>query len=119
MKLWKKVNFIIYWFCEQGFEIFLVNVDEKGIKWDLFQGVMDNDKFCIFIEEDCLIELDLVVQDSGDLENVVVVEGDWYEILLLKFMFLEDVQYFKDKIKSVEKGIYFVLKEAVKKVMFY
>jgi phosphopantetheinyl transferase (holo-ACP synthase) len=32
-------------------------------------------------------------------------------------MLSEDAQYLKDKIKSMEKGTYFALKEAVKKVM--
>ena len=117
MKLRKKANLIIYRFREQGLEIFLVNADEKGTKWDLPQGAMDNDKSRTFIEEDRLIELDPVAQDSGDFENAVAVEGDWHEIPSLKSMISEDAQYLKDKIKSVEKGTYFALKEAVKKVM--
>jgi hypothetical protein len=78
---------------------------------------MDNDKSRTFIEEDRLIELDPVAQDSGDFENAVAVEGDWHEIPSLKSMLSEDAQYLKDKIKSMEKGTYFALKEAVKKVM--
>jgi predicted NUDIX family NTP pyrophosphohydrolase len=117
MKLRNKANLIIYRFREKGLEIFLVNADEQGDNWEIPQGAMDNDKSRTFIEEDRLIELDPVTQDSGDLENAVAVEGDWHEIPSLKSMLSEDAQYLKTKIKNMEKGTYFALKEAVKKVM--
>ena len=78
---------------------------------------MDDDKSRTYLEEDRLIELDPVAHDSGDLENAVAVEGDWHEIPSLKSMLHEDAQYLKDKLKGMEKGTYFAVKEAVKKVM--
>ena len=117
MKLRKTANLIIYRFREKGLENILVNPDEAGEKWDLPQGAVDDDKSRTFIEEDRLIELDPVAQDGGDLENAVAVEGDWHEIPSLKSMLSEDAQYLKDKIKNVEKGTYFALKEVVKKVL--
>ncbi len=78
---------------------------------------MDDDKSRTYLEEDRLIELDPVAHDSGDLENAVAVEGDWHEIPSLKSMLNEDAQYLKDKLKDMEKGTYFAVKEAVKKVM--
>lgn len=117
MKLRKQANLIIYRFREKGLEIFLVNADEQGNKWEIPQGAMDDHKSRTFIEEDRLIELDPVAQDSGDMENAIAVEGDWHEIPSLKSMLSEDAQYLKTRIKNMEKGTYFALKEAVKKVM--
>ena len=117
MKLRKKANLIIYRFQEKGLEIFLVNPDEDNTKWGLPQGAMDDDKSRTFIEEDRLIELDPVAHDGGDVENAVAVEGDWHEIPSLKSMLTEDAQYLKDKLRNMEKGTYFALKEVVKKVL--
>ncbi len=48
----------------------------------------------------------------------MAVEGDWHEIPSLKAMLGEDAQYLKDKLRSMEeKGTYFVVKEAFKKVL--
>lgn len=45
----------------------------------------------LLVEEECLIELDLVEKGVGEMEEVLVVEGDWYEIFFLKNMLYEDV----------------------------
>jgi len=45
------------------------------------------------------------------------VEGDWHEIPSLKGMLFEDARQLKEKLVEMEKGTFFVVKEAVKKVM--
>lgn len=119
MSLSKKANLIIYRFREKGLEIFLVNnTDEQGDAWEMPQGEVDGNRSRLLLEEDRLIELDPVAQESGDVENALAVEGDWHEIPSLKAMVQEDAQYLKDKLREMEqKGTFFVLKEAVKKVM--
>ena len=45
------------------------------------------------------------------------MEGDWHDIPSLKGMLYEDAVYLKEKVKDMEKGTYFVVKEAFKKVL--
>jgi predicted NUDIX family NTP pyrophosphohydrolase len=117
MNLSKKASLIIYRFKEKGLEVFLVNDDEKGEKWGLPEGPSDEDKTTPLITEDRMIELDPVEQDGGEIEGAWAVEGDWHEIPSLKNMLFEDARQLKEKIKEMEKGTFFVVKEAVKKVL--
>ena len=45
------------------------------------------------------------------------MECDWHEIPSLKSMIYEDAMEMKNKVKEMEKGTFFVVKEAVKKVL--
>lgn len=115
MNLSKKANLIIYRFREKGLEVFLVNADKKSDNWEIPQGPLNDERSQHFKEEDRLIELDPVQQESGDLEEAWAVEGDWHEIPSLKGMLYEDAKYLKDKV--MEMGAFFVVKEAFKKVL--
>ncbi|MCO6480059.1 MAG: hypothetical protein J5I94_25700 [Phaeodactylibacter sp.] len=117
MNLLKKANLIIYRFREKGLEVFLVNSDEEGKNWEIPQGEFNGQRSLSLRNEDRLIELDPVKQESGDTEEAWAVEGDWHEIPSLKGMLYEDAKQVTDALNEMEKGTFFVLKEAFKKVL--
>ncbi len=113
MSLVKKFKLIIYRFQERGLEIFLVNDPENLENWSIPEGQRTKVRY----DEGRMIELDPVRQEDGATEEAFAVEGDWHDIPSLKTMLYEDAMQLKDKVKDVEKGSFFALKEAVKKVM--
>jgi len=117
MNLLKKANLIIYRFREKGLEVFLVNSAEEGENWGIPQGEFNDMRSRSLRDEDRLIELDPIKQESGDTEEAWAVEGDWHEIPSLKGMLYEDARQLKDELAEMEKGTFFVLKEAFKKVL--
>ncbi len=117
MHFLKKANLIIYRFREKGLEVFLVNSAKEGENWEIPQGEFNGRRSSSLRDEDRLIELDPVKQESGDTEEAWAVEGDWHEIPSLKGMLYEDAQQLKDELAGMEKGTFFVLKEAFKKVL--
>jgi len=116
MGLSKKVSLIIYRFKERGLEVFLVNNDQDQDQWEIPNGSIDASEPDL-MDEDKYIELDPVKGDSGQEEEALAIEGEWHDIPSLKGMIYQDAQKVKEAIKSMEKGTYFAVKEAVKKVM--
>lgn len=116
----EKSNLIIYRFREQGLEVFLVN-KEDGTEWQLPQGlVADTNTFAI-LEDERIIALD-PVEEGGLLEQAYAVEADWHDIPSLKSILKHDMQYVTDTLKQMvpdmmEKGTFFAVKEAFKKVL--
>ncbi len=119
MGLSKKLNLIIYRFKEKGLEVFLVNNAEEleGNEWDLPNSKKSSDKNKDDLQEDEFIELDPIVQDSREEEEAWAIEGDWHDIPSLKSMLYEDAMNLKDTLKGMEKGTFFKVKEALKKVV--
>lgn len=116
MSLSKKVNLIIYRFREKGLEVFLVN-SQDGENWEIPTGELNAQSPRDFLQEDRLIELDPVQSMEGESEEALAVEGEWHDIPSLKSMLYDDAVFLKDKIKEMEKGTYFAVKEAFKKVL--
>lgn len=114
MNFREKANLIIYRFRERGLEIFLINDKEN---WGIPSGKLRDEAPKDLVEEDKLIELDAVKQENGEMEEAWAVEGDWHEIPSLKGMLYEDALELKEKLKSMDNGSFFVVKEAVKKVL--
>lgn len=114
MNLKDKANLIIYRFREKGLEIFLENEEDH---WGIPNGKLPEEAPEDLVSEDKLIELDPVTQANGDKEEAWAVEGDWHEIPSLKNMLYEDAMQLKDKLKSMDNGSFFVVKEALKKVL--
>lgn len=118
MSLTKKVHLIIYRFRERGLEVFLVNNEQEGDDtWEIPQGKPQEEQPLQLIEADKLIELDPILHADGDKQEAWAVEGDWHEIPSLKAMLYEDAMQIKDKLQGMDKGAYFAVKEAFKKVM--
>ncbi len=117
MSLSKKINLIIYRFRERGLEIFLVNDPENVENWSIPEGSMQEPGNQPRMQQDKFIELDPVQQDDGNTQEAYAVEGEWHDIPSLKGMLLEDAMQLKEKIKELDKGTFFALKEAIKKVL--
>ena len=117
MNLSKKAKLIIYRFREKGLEVFLVNEEEQGDNWMIPESEVDGNKSRLLLEDERLIELDPVMHEGGDTEEAVAMEGDWHEIPSLKGMLFEDAQQLKNKLKEMDKGTFFNVKEAFKKVL--
>ncbi len=116
-----KVRFIIYRCHEKGLEIFLVNSDLENDPdiWKIPQG--DVLKHRLHLEQAELIELDPSEDENGNLTRAYAIEGDWHDIPSIRGMIKHDIKLVKSKVKEVlpdiEKGTYFALKEAFKKVL--
>lgn len=121
MNVLDKVRVVIYRFHEKGLEIFLINnkMEEDPDVWKIPHGAVrmpmdgsDNDKF---------IQLDPVIDEDGNTTEIFGIEGDWHDIPSIRGMIKHDLKRVKSKVKEVlpdvEKGMYFNVKEAFKKVM--
>lgn len=117
MSISKKASLIIYRFKEKGLEIFLVNPNEEQDQWEIPGGQLSMQDTQPLLDEDRLIELDPVEKTKGELEEALAVEGDWHEIPSLKGMLYEDAIQLKEKLKDMENGTFFGVKEAFKKVL--
>ncbi|MEO1713454.1 MAG: hypothetical protein AAFU60_08985 [Bacteroidota bacterium] len=118
----EKTNLIVYRYRETGLEVLLVNAEKEGNEWTIPEGqalpanpdwLKDTDKW---------IELDPVEQEDGIFEQAYAVEADWHEIPSLKSIIKHDVRFFKNTMKQavpniMEKGAFFAMKEAFKKVL--
>lgn len=126
MALLDKANLIIYRIREKGLEVFLVNKTEENPKqeeWTLPQGkINDPAKAIALLQKDQTFELDPVENVEGEAENAIAVEGDWHDIPSLKSLIKEDAHFMKDTLKQMipdleQRGTYFAIKEAFKKVL--
>lgn len=126
MALLDKANLIIYRIREKGLEVFLVNPSEKNPtdeEWTLPQGkINDPAKAVALLQKDQTFELDPVENVEGEAENAIAVEGDWHDIPSLKSLIKEDANFMKTTIKEMipdleQRGTYFAIKEAFKKVL--
>jgi len=117
MSLSKKINLVIYRFRERGLEIFLVNDPENAENWSIPAGNAPEQDSPKYTQQDKFIALDPVQEDNGDTQEAYAIEGEWHDIPSLKSMLLEDALHLKEKIKEADKGTYFAIKEAFKKVL--
>lgn len=108
----KKISLIIYRFRERGLEVFLMNNAENEENWSIPEGELNNQ-----LSQDRMIELDPVQQENGATEEAYAVEGDWHDIPSLKAMLYEDAMQLKEQLKTMDKGTFVAVKEAVKKVL--
>jgi hypothetical protein len=111
---------IIYRFHEKGLEIFLINneMENDSDIWKLPEGLshtLRNDgKLSV-------IDLESVVDEKGQKIKTLAIEGDWHDIPSIRGMLKHDIKLFKSIVKEnlpgSEKGAYFAVKEAFKKVL--
>jgi len=111
---------IIYRFHEKGLEIFLINndMDKDQEIWRIPQGLSNS------IRENGdvnVIDLDTTEDENGRSVRTLAIEGDWHDIPSIRGMLKHDVRLVKTIVKEnlpgSEKGAYFAVKEAFKKVM--
>ena len=113
MSIIERAHLIIYRIRLKGLEVFLVNHDLEGDDWHLPEAEREAK-----MSQEELIHLE-PVRGNGEVHKAVAVEGDWHDIPSLKSLIKQDVLHVTDKIiKELEKqGAFFVVKEAVKKVL--
>lgn len=119
----EQVDVIIYRVGEKGLEVFLVNPAEQNDaeqQWKTPAG----DGHTPNRLANC-IELDPVTGADGEARKAVAIEADWHEIPSLRALMYEDYRVAKEKakqhIKSIlpdlDKGAFFAVKEALKRIM--
>jgi predicted NUDIX family NTP pyrophosphohydrolase len=122
MAISKTASLIIYRIREKGLEVFLVNPEKEGNKWQLPQRNVADEQAIAVSDQEKFIALDPIHQSDGKVEEGIAVEGDWHDIPSLKSLVLEDVQFMKDQIMQMipdvmDKGAFFAVKEAFKRVL--
>lgn len=109
-------NLLIYRVGEQGLEVFMVE-DELGNSV-LPQSIASQRAIsAVLSDKSRVIEL-----ESAEIQKSVAIEADWHEIPSLKMLISQDVNLVKSTIKEMipnmmEKGTFFAVKEAFKKVL--
>ncbi len=107
----KKAHLIIYRIRQRGLEVFLVNHDLEGEDWHLPEAPISSFK-------NDIIELDAIEKD-GEEKRAYAIEGDWHDMPSLKSLIKQDILFVADKVfDELEKhGSYFVVKDAIKRVL--
>jgi len=112
---------VIYRFHEKGLEIFLINneMEQDSDIWKIPQGMTHQLKSEGKLKN--FIDLDETVDENGRTIKTLAIEGDWHDIPSIRGMLKHDVKLVKHIVKEnlpgSEKGAYFAVKEAFKKVM--
>lgn len=117
------VRVMIYRFHEKGLEIFLLNneMENDPQVWRFPEGINDDmkHKFSNFGKE--AISLETISNEEGVEVKTVAIEGDWHEIPSIRGMIKHDIRLVKkivkERLPGSEKGSYFAVKEAFKKVL--
>lgn len=110
---------IIYRFHEKGLEIFLLDdyIDDQELS-KLPIGFLDKEDA---FDGDHTINLDTQFLKDGKKIKAYAIEGEWHDIPSVRKLIKSDVKLVKHKIKEVlpesEKGGYYAVKEAFKKLM--
>lgn len=119
MNVLDTARLVIYRVNKKGLEIFLVNNGDDQNQWSIPQGALQNTHAELSLRE--VIALDPITSADGQTGHALAIEGDWHEIPSIRSVIKEDVKIVKDQIKQrfpeLEKGTYFAVKEAFKKVL--
>lgn len=116
MKVLDGVRVILYRCHEKGLEILLINHDlsKDPDIWRIPNLILENNN-------DNIIELDDIRDESGQSVKAMAMEADWHDIPSIRGMIKSDVKLVKSKIKktlpTLQHGTYFTVKEAFKKVL--
>lgn len=108
------VRVVIYRCHEKGLEVFLLNdhLETDTDIWGLPEA--DRNKILSKLNEDSVIELNPVQDENGVTTKTYAIEADWHEIPSIRGMIKHDVKLVK---YAMEKGTYFCVKEAFKRVL--
>lgn len=116
MSIKEYAKYVIYRVASRGLEVFLVSQDEEGWKLPLGKNELDDRDMPSHI-----INLeDLPEEDQAHI-RAKAIEADYHDIPSLRALIREDVIEMKEKaeefVPDLEKGAFFAVKEALKKVM--
>ena len=122
MSVFDCARVVIYRINQKGLEIFLVNSETEGqeANWQIPQGNLTPKHTDQFSVDDRMIELD-PVEDGESTHQALAIECEWHEIPSIRAMIKEDVRIVKNQLKNhipgLERGAFFAVKEAFKKVL--
>ncbi|MBK8503079.1 MAG: hypothetical protein IPL46_13220 [Saprospiraceae bacterium] len=122
MSVFERACLIIYRFAEKGLEVFLINEQsEESSVWSIPQQDIPSTANNLVSEEANMIEIDPIQMDEGKRFRAFAIEGDYHDIPSMRSLMKEDVNYVKDKIRTMvpelEQGTFVAVKEAFKKVL--
>lgn len=123
MQVNEQVDVIIYRVRDNGLEVFLVN-EETDLDAAQWKAPSAGENAPDRLSTHC-IELDPVTDADGAARKAIAVEADWHELPSLRALMYEDYRVAKEKAKQkiksfipeLEKGAFFAVKEAFKRVL--
>lgn len=122
----EQVDVFIYRVRETGLEVFLVNQDLQQLpdeaQWKALSAGQDTPER---LRQSNCIELEPVTGANGESRKAIAIEADWHELPSLRALIYEDYRVAKEKarlkiknlIPEMEKGTFFAVKEAFKRVL--
>lgn len=122
----EQVDVFIYRVRETGLEVFLVNQDQphrsEETQWKALSAGEDTPER---LRQANCIELEPVTDANGESRKAIAIEADWHELPSLRALIYEDYRVAKEKarqkiknlIPEMEKGAFFAVKEAFKRVL--
>jgi hypothetical protein len=123
MSVLDKVRVLIYRVHEKGLEIFLINNEMEADPdvWNLPEGFSGQLKQNLIGAGKMFIDLEPSLEEDGSNMRTLAVEGDWHDIPSIRGMLKHDMKLAKkimhERLPGSEKGTYFAVKEAFKKVL--
>lgn len=116
MSVLDSVRLIIYRVNAKGLEILLMN---EGLEND--PEIWGIPQYQLASNSDNMIWLEDTTDTMGNNVRSVAIEADWHDIPSVRGIIRHDVRKVKSRIKEMipqlEKGSYFTIKEALKKVL--
>lgn len=122
----EKVDVFIYRVRETGLEVFLVNENEQLVPdIEQWKALTANEGTPGRLGQTNCIELEPVTGANGESRKAIAIEADWHELPSLRALIYEDYRVAKEKarqkiknfIPDMEKGAFFAVKEAFKRVL--
>lgn len=122
----EQVDVFIYRVRESGLEVFLVNQEAlsggEGSNWKTLSVAPNTPER--LGQANC-IELEPITDDDGTSRKAIAIEADWHELPSLRALIYEDYRVAKEKareklrnlIPDMERGTFFAVKEAFKRVL--
>ncbi len=124
MQTKEQVDVIIYRVRDNGLEVFLVNEEPEAdvAQWKAPTAGENTSEGPLSTR---CIELDPVTDADGAARKAIAVEADWHELPSLRALIYEDYRVAKEKAKQkikhflpeLDKGGFFAVKEAFKRVL--
>lgn len=124
MRVLDQVRIVFYRCHEKGLEIFLIKNDLENDPdvWKLPKSELKYKLSLVLSQAGYqFIELDQVKDASGTVMHTFAIEGDLKDVPSIRGLIKHDMKLLKAKVKEtfpeLEKGSFFAIKEAFKKVM--
>jgi len=122
MNVFDTIRVVVYRFHEKGLEIFLVNSGLEEENWRIpFTDIAKYTEQDVTVG-DRFIAIETNDNADGSTSITCAIEGDWHDIPSIRKLIKEDIKLVHSKIDKyvipeLEKGTFFAIKEAFKKVM--